>query len=252
MFFVTKLGKEYFPSSDTVNINTIKDTVSVVVVQKRKEVNTSKIKETSKLKDEIEYWKNKASDSDERITSLENKFNRLEKEKKHINTGNTSRSKVDKGVNFTPLENNNIPVSTIKKPLPNYGLNKSINNIKGLFPNKNGYSTSSMSENILNLICPNFEVNNQKINLYFTIDDTATLNKIACIAIHMTRIDKSNKYHYVYDEYYKPQYGINHIIIDNVSTRDRTKYKLTMGALLYTDRNNSSPYVYGPNCTFYK
>ena len=66
----------------------------------------------------------------------------------------------------------------------------------------------------------------------------------------MTGIDKEGQHYFIYDEYYKPQYGFNHLKLKNI--KESGKYQFTYGIIFKSDMNNEFPTVNGFKCHFKK
>ncbi|MFH4964863.1 hypothetical protein V8G69_07650 [Gaetbulibacter sp. M235] len=131
------------------------------------------------------------------------------------------------------------------------GMNQVITKIEDYFPKMNGYSYSGTT-NLLELNCPDFKTTEKYIDVDFLISDKSLYNDVAAIFVSMTEIDEKGNYFYVYDTYYKPQFGYNHLRVRNVKSKDKIKYKFHYGLMLKSDSNKTTPRIEGISCAFKK
>lgn len=245
------MGDKVIPSDNNVVVDTIKDTIFVIEVNKPKPQEIELTDNTEKLSEEIRYWKNIANRSSKRLNSIEKKLNDLETKKTPTEPTEKESS------NNKEIENLKKEIENLKnkKPQTNFisdkGLNQVITNIKNYYPNKSAYSYSGTT-NLLELDCPDFNIADKYVDVDFLISDKSLLNEIGAIFVSMTRIDENGQYFYVYDTYYKPQLGYNHLRVRNVNSKKRTKYKFHYGLMLKEDFEKETPRIHGINCTFYK
>lgn len=125
--------------------------------------------------------------------------------------------------------------------------NELIPNPESLLPNKKGYQPSTVT-NIIEGICPDFNVTDDYVKLDFVIRDKGIYDKSGIIFVSMTGIDKDGQHYFIYNEYYKPQFGYNHLRIRNTSKSG--KYVFTYGIIFKSDMEKEFPYVNGFNCHF--
>lgn len=252
---LTKAGDKIYPEDSEITINKVKDTIFVIDVTKDIQKEQLFVK-SSELKKEIEHWKSIANQSTKNFKSLEQKINQLEQ--KQLSKTLDVESKSFNNVTEEDIMDLKKEIEELKQIKSNQlefisdnGLNKVIPNIKTTFPNKNGYQYSGTT-GLLVLDCPDFKNDEEYVDIDFLINDKDLLNQIATIFVSMTRIDEKGNYYQVYDNYYKPQFGYNHLRVRNVKSEKRTKYSFYYGLFLKSETQKVSPNAEGINCYFYK
>jgi hypothetical protein len=225
--FFERITETIFPKgNETVNL--AKDTLYVIPITNEKVIVERNSEPNNSTNKELEYWKDialkKESVSNE---SLAKEINNLKKEIKST-----------KGSNKLSPEF-----------ISDKGYNELITNSKTLLPNKKGYQPSSVT-NFFEGKCPDFNVNDDYINVDFLIRDKNVYEKSGIIFVSMTGVNKDGQHYFIYDEYYKPQYGFNHLKIKNI--KKSGKYIFTYGIIFKSDMKNEFPSVNGFNCHFKK
>lgn len=229
--FFERITETIFPKeNETVNL--AKDTLFVIPIRNEKVIIEKDSSTDSRNSDitnkELEYWKSialkKESVSNE---NLAKEIDNLKKEIKSTNSSNKSTTEF----------------------ISDKGFNELITNSKTLLPNKKGYQPSSVT-NYFEGKCPDFSVNDDYINLEFLIRDKNVFEKSGVIFVSMSGINKDGQHYFIYDEYYKPQYGFNHLKLKNINKPG--KYQFIYGIIFKSDMKNEFPSVNGFNCHFKK
>jgi hypothetical protein len=253
--FITKIGDKISPSDNNVVVDKIKDTIFVIEVNKPKPKKIEIADNSDELTKEIKYWKNIANRSSKRLNNLEEKITKLEiSNNEQIPVKNSSTpNKSDIGIEKLKKDIEKLKGTTNTKTeyIADKGLNQVITNIESYFPNKNGYIYSGTT-NLLELDCPDFNNDEKYVDVDFLIKDKSLLNDVSAIFVSMIEINDKVEYLYVYDSYYKPQIGYNHLRVRNVKNRKTTKYKFHFGLMLKSDSKKSTPRIHGINCSFKK
>ncbi len=250
---ITKMGDRVIPNDNNVVVDTIKDTIFVIEVNRPEPQEVTLEDDTEKLTQEMKYWKNVANRSSYRLNKIENKLDELANKNTKQPFVSTEKSVKDNN----EIENLKKEIEKLKKNksstefIADKGLNQVITNIKSYFPKKNAYSYSGTT-NLLELDCPDFKNDEKYVDVDFLIKDKSLLNDVGAIFVSMTEIDDKGQHYYVYETYYKPQFGYNHLRVRNVKNRKRTKYKFHYGLMLKEDSEKEAPRIHGINCTFYK
>jgi hypothetical protein len=253
---ITKMGDKVIPNNNNIIIDKIKDTVFVIEVNRPKTKEIDLKENTKELAKEIRYWKNIAYRSSDRLNNIEKKLNKLE-----LSDVKTTENKIPKienlDTNKKEIENLKKEFKKLKQKTPeteyisDKGLNNVITKIEDYFPKMSGYSYSGTTT-LLELDCPDFNNTEKYIDIDFSIKDKDLLNDISVIFVSMTEINEKGEHFYVYDSYYKPQLGYNHLRVRNVKNRKKMKYKFHYGLMLKSDSNKVNPRVEGINCYFNK
>ena len=130
------------------------------------------------------------------------------------------------------------------------GFNALVANSKSLLPNKKGYHQPSGSTHILEGECPDFTANDNYIDLDFLIRDKNIFKKSGVIFVSMTGVSQDSAHYFIYDTYYKPQFGYNHLKIRNINKSG--KYVFIYGIILKEEMKEEFPKVHGLVCHFRK
>lgn len=176
----------------------------------------------------MEYWKSKALKKESEFN--ENLVKEIDNLKKEIKL----------------TRNPNIPT---KEFISDKGYNELITNPNTILPNKKGYKSSAIT-NYFEGKCPDFNVDDDYINLDFLIRDKNVFEKSGVIFVSMSGINKEGKYYFIYDEYYEPQYGYNHLKLKNINKTG--KYQFLYGIIFKSDMKKEFPLVNGYKCHFKK
>jgi len=229
--FFERITETVFPKeNETVNL--AKDTLFVIPIRNEKIIiekdSSTNSNDNNSINKELEYWKSialkKESVSNE---NLAKEIDNLKKEIKSTNNSNKSTTEF----------------------ISDRGFNELITNSKTLLPNKKGYQPSAVT-NYFEGKCPDFNINDDYINLDFLIRDKNVFEKSGVIFVSMSGINKDGNHYFIYDEYYKPQYGYNHLKLKNINKSG--KYQFAYGIIFKSDMNNEFPSVNGYNCHFKK
>ena len=219
--FFERITETIFPKeNETVNL--AKDTLFVipirnekVIIEKDSSINT---KNSDLTNQELEYWKNLALKKES--VSTDNLAKEIDNLKREIKQNGKSTTEF----------------------ISDKGYNELITNPKVLLPNKKGYQPSNVT-NYFEGKCPDFNRNDDYITLDFLIRDKNVFEKSGVIFVSMSGINENGKHYFIYDEYYKPQYGFNHLKLKNINKPG--KYQFIYGIIFKSDMDNEFPSING-------